>query len=324
MNPLAQSLYYAWRSSLGDNHRVSDNKENLYRLAQIMSKEVPIIPDWKIPGVLPEDDLLCVNHEFYHCACNFSTTYFEYPNEKFEMDGFKGSRAIGRAFFREYGEKAIRAEEILEITESSEKMAEFFRSRRLPPLLEERRLNLREVAANLLELFQGDILSLLENNRFQVGDRWNRANGGALFGMEIAFPKAFGGDGKFQKRARLFLMMYQARALQAESKLRPLVDAEEIGPVIDLNIINTLRHHAVLQYSRDSEDRINNREVFEEDSEDFFLSRVAANYVVIELQRIINENKPTALQWNSIAIDHWLWSQSCSCHQPLFCKTTAC
>lgn len=308
MDLRVEQLCYAWKNM--DKKFVFVDEKSLDHLARELSREIPQLPDWQISGVFPKNHRVFANHIFYECAVDFCFRSLEFPHEKFEVGNFTGSKAMGKCFYRHFGENPIKPGDILRITDSLEKTKEFFQGRNLPPLLEERRTNLREVAQVLEERFRGNPLIFLEEARYQVSDFWNRSNPGIIFLLERNFPTAFGQDRKFQKRANLLVMMYQSRALCSGGMLLPLRDPENISPVIDYNIPNTLRHYGIMRYSEDLAKRIDKLEIIPKDSEEEFEIRSAAYYCAAELlRRIQNLNiNFSARNWNNIELDYWLYS----------------
>lgn len=316
MCPRIEQLCNAWKSM--EKLFVKVDEEKLDELAWNLSNEMPETPDWQIPGVLPKNDHVFVNHVFYECAVDFCFRHFEAPYDKYEVDGITGSKAMGRCFYRRFGERPIQVEEILEITSSIEKTREFFQGKNLPPLLEERRANLQEVAQVLKEYFRGDPLFFLEASRYQVSDFWIRSNPGIVYLLEKYFPTAFGQDRAFQKRANLFPLMYQARALHSEGELTLLRDPENIGPVIDYNIPNTFRDRDVMGYSEELSGKIDNRQIIPKDSEEEFEIRSAAYYCIVELLSRINKNiRHETNHWSMIELDYKIYSAKSRFHHHL-------
>lgn len=308
MNYISERLCDFWNAM--DKQFVTIDNDRLDEVAMELAKRKVKPPDWKINGVMPKNDRVFANHLLFKCAVDFCFRHWDRPEEKYEVGGSSGSEAMSRCFQRRFGERPINPNEILTITDSWEGTMEFFGGKNLPPLLTQRRENLREVAEVLKKDFRGDVMCLLETAHFLVSSDEKRGRLGIVDLLEKYFPIAFGQDPKFKKRSQLFPLMYQGRALSSESDLPILRDPENIGPIIDYQIPNVLRHYGILKYSKDLASEIDNREIIPKDSDKELEIRSGAACVMARLLEKINSYLPFgAPTWTMIELDDVLFSE---------------
>lgn len=296
MNEITEHVCRIWQDT--EKEFVAVDAEKLNDLAIALRSETPVTPDWQIPEIFPKNHQAFTSHLLFECAADFAFRHFE-SGAKYEVEGYSGSTAMGRCFFRRFGEGMVIPEYILDMTSSFFRTADFFQGKNLPPLLGERQRNLREVAEVLIKKFGGDSMKVLETGDFKVGkDFWD--DGGIVSVLRKNFPIAFGQDYKFHKRSQLFVLMYQGRALNAGGDLPLLSDPENIGPVVDYQVPNGLRWEGVLRYSGDLAERIDSRKIISKDSREEYEIRIATTYAVAELL------KKTG--WTIVQLDYRLWS----------------
>lgn len=305
MNYFANRLIDAFESMEGKNIFPDVNRSR--ELAIYLSHQQLETPAWRTRHIDPKNEMAFVSQLLYRCAVDFCFRHFSSPYDEYEVDGFKGSMAMGRCFYRRSGENHIKADEILEITDSIEETARFFGGENLPPLLEERRANLREVALVLKENFRGDPWHVLEEARFRVGDFWNP---GLTALLTEKFPIAFGQDPIFHKRAQLFALMYYGRAKSSDGALPDLCEAGSIGPLAEYRIPNAFRKLKIFKYNKDLEERIDRQEIIAKDSIEEFELRAAVVREVGRIFNIMNNNLPVRKQHQTIApLDYWLYKE---------------
>jgi hypothetical protein len=296
-----------------DKEFVAVDEKEISEMAATLAMETPTAPNFRTKGIFPKKNKVFVNHLLYMCAVDFCF-WLPDPKEKYEVDGFTGSMAMGRCFHRHFGEDPISPEEMMDIVSSYEKAEKFFRGKNLPQLLQERRENLLEVATVLKEKFNGD-----PNRILWIAGRTARNYVPSIFPDIVSilvdnFPVVFGSDSKFHKRAQLFCLMYQGRAWDSETddqSLRPLNEFEGIGPVIDYQIPRALRHLGILKYSDDLAYRVDNYATIPEGSEEEFEIRAAAVYAVAELLK-----KLQPMHWTMLELDNWLLEFGRKCPKP--------
>ena len=298
------------------------------RLAEYLKKCPPTVPDWRIPEVLPESDEAFVSHIFYICAVDFAFTHFEPPYEKYQLEsGHSGSEALVAAFYRKFGERPISADMILKITDSPVKTEAFFQGLNLPPLMEERRLNLQESASVVKNCFGNNPANLLEHSKYSA-DRlisllltyFYRSFGSDCYSLspEIMNAANFYENPLFaNKRAQLFPLIYQGRALHSQNRLPLLRDEKNIGPVADYQIPKFFRDTGVLRYVPELDDKIANREILSFGSREEMEIRFATIYVINQLQQLTGLTMP--------ALDFFFWSegQKVKSRHHHLCPTTA-
>lgn len=303
MDIFTENMYRFWKEieRSGDNGIVKINKEKLKETAfewAMLDPNVDLrISDWQIPGVLPKDHDAFVSHLFYQSAVNFAFTNFAPPYEKFRIGKFCGSEAMGNCFYRAFGENPISPEDILSITDSEESMNYFFSGDAPIPMINEKRRNLKLAAQILIKRFGGDPFNILEEANYRT-----TANPkipimiGLTDWLVKEFPIVFGEDCysptlRFDKRPRLFALMYHSRAVHSKEELEPLADPKNIGPIIDYQIPNALRHLGILSYSEPIREFIEKRAPIQRHSDIEIMIRLATTCAMTELLKEINEEK---------------------------------
>lgn len=93
----------------------------------------------------------------------------------------------------------------------------------------------------------------------------------------------------FAKRAQLFALMYQGRALSFEDGLVPLADPETIGPIADYQIPKTLRKLGILVYGDALANLVDKERALEEGSPMEIGIRVNTVQAVASLLEKINK-----------------------------------
>jgi hypothetical protein len=112
---------------------------------------------------------------------------------------------------------------------------------------------------------------------------------------------------RFEKRARLFVLMYEGRARSSSGKLPTLNNLEAIGPVIDYQVPKTLRHLGILVYTFPVANLVDNNEFIEVQSREEVAIRVAAYVATEELNKAINELRADPI--TMVELDYLLWSE---------------
>jgi len=274
-------------------------------LAKELAGQDPQTPDWQIEGVLPKNNRAFVSHILYTITVNFSLVHFQPPYTRFSADGFQGSLALGRCFYRRFGENAIPSDTILEIASHPEKGQEFFKGDSLPPFLGNRLMNLQEVADGIKKHFQDNPMHILKAAEYRTDK--------LILLLAEKFPITFGqdfyADTKFYKKPKLFCVMYQGRALHSNGELQPLADPENIGPLIDYRVPAGLREAGILIYTAPLAKQIDSQTVVKRHSEEELVIRLAATDAVNELLKKINEYSATrgGQVWTMVELDNYLW-----------------
>jgi len=200
----------------------------------------------------------------------------------------------------------VSVEEMLKIASSLEKTKEFFQGVNLPPLIENRRENLHEAAKIVKILFSGDPLNILKENDYTVTKMIDT--------LITTFPISFGSDYYkveekqpkprmlfLNKRAQLWPLIYQGRALSSNNQLQKLKDEKSIGPVADYQIPKYLKSVRVLRYKQSLEEKIAAQELIPYGSPEEIEIRCATVYAVAELI------KKTGVAMT--VLDYFLWTE---------------
>lgn len=298
--------------------------EALARVADALAEKIPQAPDWKIDEVFPDDNKAFVSQLLYLNAINFGFSLFNPPHEKFTIEEtypginvrIAGSSAAAACFYRYFGEEPANAEEMCEITESLEKTRDFFQGINELPLLELRRKNLHEVSRAMIE---SDPMQLLKDADWRA---FPREGPGVVALLIIKFPHAYGQDRKvteykkkkwdlpFLKRAQLFALMYQGRAMHSDGELPLLRDPETIGPISDYRVPNGLRHLKILKYSKELRAKIDHQKIISAGSAEETEIRAATIYAMRKLMELINEKRKArnVSRWTMVELDNHIWS----------------
>ncbi len=309
---------FAHDPSTGLKH-IRINHDAIVALAKTFAGKEPSAPNWRQPAeIFPENDFVYANHEFYRNAINACYADPANPDAKFGIAAKKlsGSMAMGHCFWRKFGERPVSPDDILELTDTPGVLEEFFRADVPIPLLEKRRQNLRQCAVVLEKYFDGDPLNILEQSRYRVLLDPQEGNAGIVDHLFEYFPDAFGQDYAvwkdhvltFAKRAQLWPCLYQGRALEPGSKLQPLADPENIGPILDYHVVNVLRYHGCLEYSPELAAKVDSRTPIARHSPEEIEMRAKAGAVIVKLVELINAMRPAGVrQWTGVEIDAALW-----------------
>lgn len=304
----------------------------LENAAREFSLQEPQAPDWLIPNLLPRSNRAFVSQLLYLSGINAAGTHFVTPWPKYKVEQYEGSEALTRCFYRRFGEKPVRAEEIMDMTDSPKKTREFFQGENLPPLLENRAPHLREIAQIMYNGFDDEPLNLLEQANFLAvnpDDDWGL---GAVELLANLCPVAFGQDKHpvrkdliFYKRPQLFVLMYQGRAMHSGGELPLIKTPHRIGPISDYRVPNTLRHRQIFFYSPDLAEKIDQREEIPRHSKEELEIRIGTVYAVAELLNRINNYRLSrnAKPWTIIELDYPLWKAGRNVPHPHhLCRTT--
>lgn len=265
------------------------------------------VPDWKRPGVYPETDHAFANHSFWHSVVNFCYLDPENPKQKFQIGQFTGADAMCHCFTRMFGENLIWPEDIGQIADSPAAMENFFQGDTPLPLLEERRKNLLEAAFILEAKFDGRPEEIMH----EAGYRADKI----IMTLLSEFPTSLGGDwvyryGRrlvFAKRAQLWPLVYQGRAFNSQG-LHWLSGYEEIGPIVDYQVPNGLRHRGIHRYAKDLAEKIDNKVPLLKQGEEELAVRFATAETLLDLQEIMMEGvRCRTMPFTQVELDFPLW-----------------
>ncbi|MBI2036906.1 MAG: hypothetical protein HYT14_00920 [Candidatus Liptonbacteria bacterium] len=268
LNPYTDSVMRVWMKEYVPAHVVVLYGKIEETAAAMAATEMKV-PDWKLPGVFPEDNRAFVIHNFWLNTVNFAFSHFGGKYNKYQLPGspmFVGAFACAAAFLRGsgflYGKDGgghLSATQMLGITSSLKKTKRFFRGGNGIPMAGERRANLDEAARTLLEDYRGEPRNILEEAD------WHAYEHGGKPGITDLLVRDFGpvfddretlaldsGETRellFMKRAQLLPLMIHGRALGSRGELPAIRDIEKLGPVADYSVPNALRHLGILEYS---------------------------------------------------------------------------
>lgn len=325
-NPRTEVILKLWNDEYFQSRNVEHvriNNHKILALALELADKDLTVPDWKIANILPTDNRAFASYLPYLCAVNFSFTNFHPPFQRFrvsdETGSYTGSHAMSRCFYRKFGENPIDPSIIVNISGSEWESHDFFAGVTDIPLLGQRRHYLMEVAQVLRTHFQKDPLAIFEMAGGKIFGDESRA--GILDTIELYFPKSFGDDCmyyedlginvplRFAKRAQLWMMLYQGRALASNGELPLLEESEVLGPIADSAIPNALRNYGILEYDEGLSGKIDHQIELGHHSPEVREIRMAT---VVAVQRILEavNTRRFALKKNGtsfLALDNALW-----------------
>lgn len=342
LNPRTRAITELWENEFfqvchGKHVRIDENQLKI--LALSISELRLAIPDWQMPGVLPKDSLALASYLPYICAVNFTFTDPHAPHLRFkvvdETGVYYGSQAMCRCFYRHFGERPIETEAMMNIIRSKNGINRFFQGHCPMPLIGYRGIYLLETAEALERVFNSEWQSLFQEGGYRAFGNESRI--GIVDLIELNFPKSFGLDCsyhedelgryplRFAKRAQLWLMIYQGRALSAPQDLKSLVDGNLLGPIADSAIPNALRSRGAIIYSQKLAARIDRQEELPAKSEEVREIRMATISAVKNLLAFLNTHligcgkKPVSM----LALDNALWQMGRNLKTPAhLCRTT--
>lgn len=300
MNKYTKQVCEFWTKNSSQHVTVDKTKISLLRKKMRNAKLQ--VPNWQMPGILPQNPTAFISHIFFINAVNFAFTHFEPPYDKYAFNkNILGAPASSACFCRQFGEKPINPSEVLDITLSQTKTKKFFQGINLPPLIEERRLSLRAAAAVLKISFDGHVENILEAAKFNVNQLIEQ--------MIMFFPLSYGADYYksksnllfLNKRIQLWMLIHQGRAMHSQGKLPLLSHIEDIGPVADYQVPRYLHAAGILKYSSSLLEKIEQRKIIPYGSPEEIEIRCATVFAVCEL---LKKTKLTMME-----IDYFLWSE---------------
>ena len=297
---------------------VTINHEKLLDFAKTLAAREPKAPNWREPKeIMPQNDKAFACQEFYRSVVNFCYTHPAKPKEKFKIGPWTGSMAMAYCFQREFGNNPITADDIFRICETSAAMEKFFSGDMKLPLIWERRAMLGGAASIVDRHYNGDPLNILIAANYRCfGDGCGRKRGVVDILIED-FPIAFGGDCHdfgganqlvFAKRAQLWPLLYQGRALDSDA-LRPLDDVEDLGIPADYQVPKTLRYLGILEYEQESAGMVDSNQAIRRLSPFELGMRMATVAAAVKILEAVNALRPEILpRWTMVELDYELWS----------------
>lgn len=281
----------------------------LEALAEKLAQGTFVAPDWRMPVYPADDDESFVQFIGIQNSLNFC---FADP-----VDGTKygvvyqdipwgGAMGLCAALLRAADEGCdLRNPEIL-MHLSLADVQEIFRSDDAAlPLLAERTALLTSLPGSLAP-YGGSFANLVEACGFDAGVLIDR--------LVAEFP-AYAGDQwlhpvtkelyVFDKRARLFALIYEGRARASAGALPTLSNVDAIGPPVDYQLPRALRADGVLHYAAELAAAVDDGELLPAGSCEELEIRVVTEQVIWTLLELVNAklDKPISM----VELDYALW-----------------
>lgn len=331
-NRYTNSVMDVWKKGYEPRHAFV-NESVLALVARAIAEEELKVPDWKIPGVYPEDHRAFVTHNFWLNTVNFAFTLFGGKYAKYQLPGnpmFVGAFACAAALMRGFKRQVLdhvfdatgmdAVANILLATHSLKRTKRFFRGINSIPMAGERREHLRYAAGVLLLKYDGDPWNILEAADWHAYEHDGKR--GIVNLLLRDFVAAFEDRNYvqlypershamyFMKRAQLWPLMLHGRALASGGELPLIRDAHKIGPVADYAVPNALRHLCILEYTPELAQAIDARREIMAGSDEEINIRAAQVVAMVELLRAANrEREARGLEpITMVELDYKIWS----------------
>ncbi|MDP3901947.1 MAG: queuosine salvage family protein [bacterium] len=317
---------------------VTINNSKIAEIAGNIFRRKFIAPNWRIENVLPVDDIFFASWLPYLCAVDFAFTDFDYPHRRFRAEKFYGSMAMGHCFYRHFGERLITAKEMLEITKSLSTTEQFLRGiDGPPPMIDQRRDNLREVADIMIRTFDDDFMNLVEFVKFKAGilidilcsvfpDSYGKDFVNVDRQLIPDLPEDLVGRAYFNKRANLLALMYQGRAISSSGRIPSLRTSRSLRALADTAVPNALRELGILEYHLVLSQNIKEFTELKRGGRQEIEIRLATMLAVNVLLEKINNHRVAAdmTRLSMVELDYFLWNMGReSGLRPHLVRTTA-
>lgn len=298
-----------------EHEHVSVDYEKLRKLAVARVSDYTFLPSHEADGVFPKNNQAYVTHLLFECAIDFASTHFGGKKRDGSPLKFRsrtifgkeiiGSPAFAACFYRQFGERRIKAKDMRPHLKSLSSVQKFFKGYNSPPMVGERRELLMEICEILERDFSGDPWHILEEGRFLAyGDQ--KSYLGVVELLKTRFPKTFGRDTavlpdpsdpskklKFHldKRANLFALLYQGRAEKYLKDLPALRDIGEVGPAPDFQVPRSYVDDGIFIYSPELRDAIKTRKLISSGSKMEVEIRGATVFASVSELEMINQER---------------------------------
>jgi Potential Queuosine, Q, salvage protein family len=306
MNPYLSSLRPIWNQPTC----VFVERDKLTSFAAEIATEGFPVPEWRGPTFPRTDDDVFVNFIGVGNSINFAFSDFDTHRAftlMYQQTNWQGAFAMWAALSRalDNGIDFRRLDWLKTLTIND--AASLFRGESPLPMLEERVEILRKTGATLSKKFGASYWALVNRSNL-----WAFGKTGIVEVLVNEFPSfrdeslhhKSGTILKFHKRAQLFAMMYQGRAMSSK-RLSWLKDYELLGPIADYSVPNALRAAGILQYSDDLNHRISHGDVIAKDS--LFEQEIRAQTVNAQIMLLEEVNRLRQTGTNYLALDYKLW-----------------
>lgn len=314
-NPYFNSLEPIWENP----KFVFVDEGRLKEVAKDFAGEDLKTPNWRAPVYPESDDELFIDFLGLVDSINFCFTDM-ITKEKHELE-WKNMKCHGSFAMVACLKRAL--EEGIPILDyqwlknaTLDDLSYIFRATHLIPLLRERKEIFNEVGRVLEEKYGGHFYNLFEeaNYRAFTSDRK-----GIVDRLIRDFPSFFDVSWheksqtflQFHKRAQLYAIMYQGRALDSKGKLSLIEDADNLGPPADYDVPRALKKLGILEYEKSLEKKIKAQKIIKKDSLAEQEIRAQMTYAMVELIEEINKIRE-ANNWqkpkvNILEVDFRVW-----------------
>jgi len=296
----------------------ASNEERLKEVAQRFAKEDFRTPDWRAPVFLREDtpefiDFLGVGNSINFCFQDLKTKKrfrTEYQGQDWE-GAFGMWASLKRAL--EEGIPVLDAQFLAQLDLETTK--HIFRGETPLPMIESRQTLLQETGISLLSSY-GSFSELFRTSGFRAFD----GGQGIVEQLVAHFPSYYDSSGHnghyldYHKRANLFVLMYQGRALASEGKLSTISDAQELTPPADYEVPKALKFLGILKYPKDLERMVKKqRPIFAHSTYEIEI-RAQTVFGMVRLAEEINKLRSDPI--SVVELDYKIWSEGKNASEP--------
>jgi hypothetical protein len=334
LNPYTQEAIKSWQELVqeGGNNHVSVDEHRIAELADQHYDDNFITPNWRIPGIYPDNDKTMAALTVVSSVFN-SDYLLDTPGSAWQLENiddpsqpYKEAMALHRSLYVAFGGgEDITAEDLAPYLRDHESIQRLF------PGIPDTHLRLQvgnDFVAGLRNRYDGSIQNLLEEATVTDPETampqlraFNTGKGivellidESVFGSAFSDCQSAGGKQfPFNKRAQLAALVYYGRALNPDT-IPKLGDIGAIGPVVDYRIPQAKRKLGVLAYGPELAEMVDNWQKLEPDGEMEIQIRGATNFACILMMNAINSRR-TEKGLPLINISHydfWQWQMGCS------------
>lgn len=286
-NPYLKSLVPIWKNP----RFVFVDKEKIDNIACEFKKEGLKTPNWR-ESVLPDsDDGIFIDFLGLDSSINFC---FTDPKTKIKFQTeYKGKMLSGSYAMSACIKRAI--EDGIPILDCRwlknaqiGDLEHIFRGTIPIPLIRERTAIFREVGEVLEEKYGGHFYNVFEEAGYMAFRRNKNGVVDRLIGDFPSFWDVSWHEGsqnflQFHKRAQLYVIMYQGRAMDSGGRLNFISDADRLGPPADYRVPQVLNKMGILKYESSLERMIKDRKIIKKDSLEEQEIRAQMIYAMVRL-----------------------------------------
>lgn len=287
-NPYLKSLEPIWKNP----KFVFMDEERLKEVAKDFIKEDLKTPNWHNEAYPEEDNNLFIDFLGLESSINFC---FNDPWTKVSFQTeYKGEvfrRAFGMAIcLKRALEEGIPILDCKWLRNATlENLQYIFRGSTPMPLLSERLKIFHEVGDALERKYDGHFYNIFQEAQFRA---FTADRKGIIDRLIRDFPSFWDTSWyaldvdhllEFHKRAQLYAIMYQGRAMDSDGKLPLIVDADDLGPPADYRVPQVLKKLGILKYKPSLTRRINAQKIIQKDSLEEQEIRAQMIYAMVRL-----------------------------------------